>query len=92
MMSAPPPGDPGALQDSATKRKEDVAGMASNFSSSDRSIPPLVDIPQELVSRVLHGGATPQGGCRGSSAPACCACGGVDDRLGHLRKALDGTG
>ena len=62
MLSAPPPGDPATLQDSATKRKEDVAGMGSYFSSSGRSIPPLVDIPQELVSMVLHGGATPQGG------------------------------
>ena len=60
MMSAPPPCSPASLHDSATKRKEDV-GMPSYFGDTSRSIPPLADIPLELVSMVLHGGVSPQG-------------------------------
>jgi hypothetical protein len=48
------------LTDFATKRKEDV-GMPSYFSPAATSIPPLVDVPQELVSLVLYGGFTPTG-------------------------------
>lgn len=35
--------------------------MPSYFSAAAASIPPLMDIPQELVSMVLHGGMAPGG-------------------------------
>ena len=60
MMSAPPPGAPSALHDHATKRKEDV-GLLSYFGGAERSIPPLVDVPHELASLILHGGMSPLG-------------------------------
>ncbi len=60
MMSALPASDPSNLHDWATRRKED-AGMPSYFSPAVHAVPPLVDIPQQLVSDVLFGGLTPQG-------------------------------
>jgi hypothetical protein len=92
MMSAPPPGDPATLQDLATKRKEDVTGMHSYFSSNDRSIPPLVDIPQDLVSMVLHSGATPQGGwlCSAEGSALLMATWGGCQAVGHMCGALLG--
>ncbi|PRW59837.1 phosphatidylinositol N-acetylglucosaminyltransferase subunit P-like [Chlorella sorokiniana] len=59
MMSALPPGDPSNLRDWATRRKED-AGMPSYFSPAVHAVPPLVDIPQQIVSDVLFGGLMPQ--------------------------------
>lgn len=61
MTSALAPGDPSNLRDWATRRKED-AGMPSYFSPAVHAVPPLVDIPQQIVSDVLFGGLTPQGG------------------------------
>lgn len=58
MAAVPPPGAASSLRDSSTKRKEDV-GVPSYFSAAAASIPPLMDIPQELVSMVLHGGMAP---------------------------------
>ncbi|KAI7840272.1 hypothetical protein COHA_006054 [Chlorella ohadii] len=58
-MSALPASDPSNLHDWATRRKED-AGMPSYFSPAVHAVPPLVDIPQQLVSDVLFGGLTPQ--------------------------------
>lgn len=55
------PREESSLQDWATKRKEGV-GMQSYFNQSTEMIPPLVDIPQELVSSILYGGLEPQGG------------------------------
>lgn len=60
MMSAPGLGDGAALRDWATRHKEDV-GMPSAFSAAQHSIPPLVDVPLEVVSLVLHGGLAPRG-------------------------------
>lgn len=61
MMTAAAPGDPSNLHDWATRRKED-AGMPSYFSPAVHAVPPLVDIPQQIVSDVLFGGLAPQGG------------------------------
>jgi hypothetical protein len=61
MARVPGPSDESSLRDWATKRKEGV-GMPSYFSDSTHMIPPLVDIPQELVSSIVHGGLAAQGG------------------------------
>lgn len=62
MMAAPPAKGAGTLQDWATRDKAD-AGMPSYFSApgGERGIPPLADIPAELVSLVLHAGLAPRG-------------------------------
>ncbi|KAL4458439.1 hypothetical protein ABPG75_013304 [Micractinium tetrahymenae] len=58
MMSAPPPGAPSTLRDRHSRSREAV-GLASYFCGVGKGIPPLVDIPPELVSMVLHGGLAP---------------------------------
>lgn len=60
MMSASPPGAPTSLRDGYSKGKEDV-GLASYFGGVGKGIPPLVDVPPELASMVLHGGLAPLG-------------------------------
>lgn len=60
MMSAPPLGSPTMLRDRLSKSKED-SGLASYFGGVGRGIPPLVDVPPELVSMVLHSGLAPRG-------------------------------
>lgn len=60
MMSALPPGAPSTLRDQFSKGKEEV-GLASYFGGVGKGIPPLVDVPPDLVSMVLHGGLAPQG-------------------------------
>lgn len=37
--------------------------MESYFRAADASVPPLADVPLELVSMVLHGGLAPHGEC-----------------------------
>ncbi len=48
------------LRDRLSKSKED-SGLASYFGGVGRGIPPLVDVPPELVSMVLHSGLAPRG-------------------------------
>ena len=75
MMSAHGPGDAAALQDWATRRKEDV-GMPSCFAAAQHSIPPLVDVPLDVVTMVLHGGLAPRGGgaWRRQASAGCTGC------------------
>ncbi|KAL4854989.1 Phosphatidylinositol N-acetylglucosaminyltransferase subunit P [Chlorella vulgaris] len=59
MAAVPAPSAVASHSDWASRCKEE-AGMASYFSDTSSSIPPLVDIPQELVSSILYGDLTPQ--------------------------------
>lgn len=61
MVTCPAPGGPTALAGAHSRRREE-AGLASYFPGATRSIPPLVDVPQQLISAVLHGGVSPRGG------------------------------
>lgn len=80
MMSAAPAGAIAALRDPASKSKEEV-GLHSYFAGTERSIPPLVDIPPELISLVLHGGLSPQGGHKP-------ACGWLSPRCSGLQRRV----
>ncbi|PSC68340.1 phosphatidylinositol N-acetylglucosaminyltransferase subunit P isoform X1 [Micractinium conductrix] len=59
MVTCPAPGGPTALAGAHSRRREE-AGLASYFPGATRSIPPLVDVPQQLISAVLHGGVSPR--------------------------------